>query len=508
MNKRMIIIFLCSLSNILGNNKEIIHYNLQDSRYLINSIFDNSKSSGIELQIDKFGLKFIAVNDKLSKNNKHVVLSLSRNYTDPRAIASLYMGGNITIGDSTNPIIIAPNNTITWPSQLEINILGINSEGKLITTNGMNTNNQLGEPGYNQIICNPNTAITISSKAPANGDIIFHINPDTNGNFKFFGKNINLIDGITLLGINSNNNMTTTEIALAYIGNLQGNYISVDNRIQNQNKINEQNQNIEISAANQGNIVIQSAQIDTPKTGDYAFLGINSNNQLITMNNNETNSAPIYCNDLLASGIISLGSFIPGNISSEQLNQNIGANISINNSDIDGIIFNGSVYMNNSGFILPGLNQTTPLIIDNTGKIGILLSSEKYKTNITEINISPETFNMLRPCQYNYNNKTNNELQNEAPSKQNLEFGLIAEELYAIPELRSLVIFDREQKPLSTKYNSLHAITINQIQHDRKINKINYEKNRTDIQELYSQIKNLENIIQKLEKAIKELKKN
>jgi len=503
MNKRMIMIFLFYLSNILCNKKKIIQCNLQDSRYLINSIFDKNKSSGIELNIDKFGLKFIAVNDKLSKNKKHVILSLSRDYNNPQKTGSLYMGGNITIGDNTNPVIIAANNTINWPSQLEVNILGINSKGELITTNGINSGNQLGGNGYNEIICNPNTPISINSKAPANGDIVFSISSQTNGNFKFFNKNINLINGMALLGIDANNNMSTTEIAIAYIGNPQGNYISVDNRIQNQNKINESYQNIEITATNHGHIIIQGNKINTPATDSYTFLGMNANNEVITMNNEEVKAAPIYCNNLLASGIINLGSFVPGNVFSEEFQNSSGGNISINNGNNEGITFNGSIYINNSGFNLPGVNQTTPLIIDNAGKIGILLSSAKYKTNITEINFSPDVFNMLRPRQYNYKNKKNNESQNEDNSGQNLEFGLIAEELYVMPELHSLVIFDSEQKPLSIKYNSLHAITINQIQHDRKINKINHETNRNDIEYLYTEIQNLKNIIQQLDKKIK-----
>ncbi len=392
----MIIIFVASLTNILAKEEQIIKYNLEDSRYLINNIFGNSKLSGIEVNIDKFGLKFIAINEKSSKNNKHVILSLSRDFTQLNPTASIYIGGSITLGDSTNPIIISPNSTISWPlSNLDINILGIKSDGTLVTTNGIIHETEVGSEGYNQIICSPNTPILINSKAPSSGDIIINVDPNTNGNIKLFAKNINLTPGMTVLAVDPNNNIITTENSLLYIGNPQHNYISVNNALNTFNSI--------------------------------------TNNKTIP----DTN-----------------------------------------------ITLNGIVYMKNNGFLLPGLNQTTPLIIDSTGKIGILLSSSQYKTNIKSLEITTEAFNQLHPVSYVYKKDP------QSQSEKN-EFGFIAEEVHAIEELRSLVILDEKGNPLSINYHCFPAIIIGQIKQDREINK-------KKIAQLCERVEALEKIIKNI----------
>jgi hypothetical protein len=487
MNKRMIIIIFYSLTNIIAKEEQIIKHSLQDYRYLINTIFGNSMLSGIEVNIDKYGVKFTAVNNKLSKNNKHTVLSLSRDTSETNAVGSIYIGGNITLGDSTHPIIITANNTISWPSGSATNLLGIDSNGQLITTTGGETNrNQLGQDGYNQINCFPNSPITITSSAPTSGDIIFTIDTKTNGNIKFFGKNLNLVNGLALLAIDSNNNIITTENSIAYIGNTQGNYISVDNSLGFNKKINtirQPSQNINISTGNNGNICINSYNINTPSVGNYSLLGINSSNQIVTINNVDSFS----CTNLSASGTISLGTFTPGSNSQSSV-----PNIIINSNISDGINFNGNVYINNSSFPLPGANQTTPLIIDNNGKIGILLSSIKYKKNIKPLHISAEAFDKLEASYYNY--KTENNLKQE--DTESIEFGFIAEQVYKIPELQDLVILDKNKQPLSINYYGMIPVMTEQIQKNRMINKINEE----NIQKLSSRIEVLEEIIKNLQK--------
>ncbi len=408
MNKQLIIIFFCYLTNIITKESINQHeYELDD----IKAFMLKHSLSGIKLVIDKYGIKFTSSSlSKSTKNSNHTIISLSKaqsKFDSP----SLYLGGNIILGDTSNPIIISPNKNIEhqiiWPDSLAVKILAINSQGQLIARDSENsTITQLGETGNNQIICNPNTPITITSHSPSNGDIILTTGPQTNGN-----------------------------------------------------------------------IYITSKNIKTPSNGELCMLGINDQNQIITFSKDNPITATFH--DLSAIGTISLGTYKPGISASISINNNLLQNYIQNN----GIVFNGDVYFNNSGFSLPTQNQTTTLIVDSKGKIGILLSSSKFKENINNLNISKTSFEKLQPRTYNYKNNIK-----EYFDKENKEIGLIAEEIDTIPELRPLVIYDKDNNPLSVNYNALSVLNTHQIL-----------KNQEKIEELI-------NIISKLQEEIKKIK--
>jgi hypothetical protein len=108
----------------------------------------------------------------------------------------------------------------------------------------------------------------------------------------------------------------------------------------------------------------------------------------------------------------------------------------------------------------------TDLYIDNTGKIGYLSSSKRYKDNIKDMNNISWLYR-LRPVTYSY--KTDN---------SRTEYGLIAEEVEE--ENKELVSYNSEGTVETVNYNKLIAPMLKAIQDQQKM----IEELRKEIEEL------------------------
>ncbi len=476
---------------------------------------------------------------------------------------SVTFGNKVYLGDGTNPITITANGNISyqivWPTSGNVNILGINSNGELITTPVY----QLGESGNNEITCYPEQDITI--KTTNNGNIKFNANGS--GNLNFIANNINTITlgSSYVLALDINNNLITTDKAeIYYIGEPEaGNYIALDNTGSTGITMNTTALGgpITLNAGTSSNIVLFSNNITTPSSNTF-LLGINSSNEVITLND----SFPIFCGDLTATGSISLGNYsqinntgnsikVPqsGNILLESgtgnnielnaagtnstikllgtgitapasgnpyvaltldNNNNIvtsnenyiyifgnvtGSNksfVKIDNELNTGITCNGVLFLKNGGYTLPANNNTASLTISSTGEVGILVSSKRYKENIHNLAIKRESFNKLQPCTYNYINSNKEEI------------GLIAEEVWEIKNgLENIVTIGEDGLPLTVNYNALAVVVADQLIQDREINTKNIEKIIEYMTELRDHIQRVEKKNSQLESQIKELKK-
>jgi hypothetical protein len=126
-----------------------------------------------------------------------------------------------------------------------------------------------------------------------------------------------------------------------------------------------------------------------------------------------------------------------------------------------------------------GLSQTNATwgsIIPNTP------SSERYKENIKKLIISKENFKKLEPVIFNYKKEFNNE--------QNTEFGLIAEKVYEIEDLKKSILLDENGKPESINYRMIFIALLQQYLETCK--EVDEQKDKLNQQE----------------KEINELKKN
>lgn len=477
--------------------------------------------------------------------------------------SSVTFGNKVYLGDGTNPITIIANENssyqIAWPTSGNVNVLGINSNGELITTPVY----QLGISANNEITCYPRQDIEI--KTTNNENIKFNANGS--GNINFVAENLNTITAGSsyALALDINNNLITTDKAeIYYIGEPEaGNYIAIDNTGSTGITMNTSALGgpITLNAGTSSNIILFSNNISTPSTNTF-LLGINSSNEVITLNE----LFPIFCGDLTATGNISLGNYSQinntGNLIAVPQSGNIlleagtGNNIELNaagtNSTIKllgtgittptsgnpyvaltidnnnnivtsnenfiyifgnitgsnksfvridnelntGITLNGIVLLKNGGYTLPASNNTAALTISSTGEIGILVSSKRYKENIHNLVIARESFNKLQPCTYNYINNNKEEI------------GLIAEEVWEIKNgLENIVTIGEDGLPLTVNYNALAVVVADQLIKDREINTKNIEKILEYITELRNHIQKVEKKNSQLENQIKELKK-
>jgi hypothetical protein len=115
---------------------------------------------------------------------------------------------------------------------------------------------------------------------------------------------------------------------------------------------------------------------------------------------------------------------------------------------------NGRIYANSLG---TGSGNS---IVQDAGFLRVQTSSLRYKENVSEINKSGylSIINLLKPVTYNYIGDTG---YNGGPRTLS---GLIAEDLHAIPNLRTVVNYNEENQPDGIAYDRLTASLVLAIQ--------------------------------------------
>jgi hypothetical protein len=93
-----------------------------------------------------------------------------------------------------------------------------------------------------------------------------------------------------------------------------------------------------------------------------------------------------------------------------------------------------------------------PVLIDSTGQLGTVSSSERYKENIEDIGPLSDAITLLRPVIFNY----------KSDRSKTTQYGLIAEEVDEV--LPELVIYDKEGLPDTVKYHDLPVLLLNELQ--------------------------------------------
>ncbi len=91
------------------------------------------------------------------------------------------------------------------------------------------------------------------------------------------------------------------------------------------------------------------------------------------------------------------------------------------------------------------------VLCDGTGKLGTIVSSERYKDDIQDMVSSISVLN-LRPVEFTY----------KQDASKTTQFGLIAEEVHE--EFPYLCLYDKEGRPDSVKYHELPVFLLKEIQ--------------------------------------------
>ena len=124
----------------------------------------------------------------------------------------------------------------------------------------------------------------------------------------------------------------------------------------------------------------------------------------------------------------------------------------------------GVVRIGNPSFaqqtVIAGINNSTvtgaQVYVTAGGRLGVLASSERYKTDIQSLSTDSEKLQQLRPVSFHLKSEPNGALQ----------YGLIAEEVNKVyPEL---VIRDEQGEIQGVRYDELAPMLLNELQQQRR----------------------------------------
>ena len=100
---------------------------------------------------------------------------------------------------------------------------------------------------------------------------------------------------------------------------------------------------------------------------------------------------------------------------------------------------------------------TAPVIVSDSGQLGIMASSERFKKDISTMETASEVILSLRPVTFHYKTDT----------KGTPQFGLIAEEVAKVNP--ALVLPDKEGKPYTVRYDAVNAMLLNEFLKEHKV---------------------------------------
>jgi uncharacterized coiled-coil protein SlyX len=158
-----------------------------------------------------------------------------------------------------------------------------------------------------------------------------------------------------------------------------------------------------------------------------------------------------------------LGVFAGSNVTTANNVVCIGANVV--GANVSNTTWIGNVYG-----VATQSGTTAPVIVSDSGQLGTVASSERFKNDIATMDRASETILSLRPVTFHYKTDT----------KGTPQFGLIAEEVAKVNP--ALVLPDRAGKPYTVRYDAVNAMLLNEFLKEHK----KVEEQQTTIAELKS----------------------
>jgi hypothetical protein len=115
-----------------------------------------------------------------------------------------------------------------------------------------------------------------------------------------------------------------------------------------------------------------------------------------------------------------------------------------------------STWIQNVYGVTPQSGNTAPVVVSNTGQLGTVASSERFKKDIANMDSSSEVILSLRPVKFHY----------KTDAKDTPQFGLIAEEVAKVNP--ALVLPDKDGKPFTVRYDAVNAMLLNEFLKEHK----------------------------------------
>jgi hypothetical protein len=102
----------------------------------------------------------------------------------------------------------------------------------------------------------------------------------------------------------------------------------------------------------------------------------------------------------------------------------------------------------------------TGVVVDGNGHLGVLVSSARFKDDITPMDKASEAILSLRPVTFRY--------KHELDPKGTIQFGLVAQEVEKVNP--DLVSRDADGEPLTVRYDAVNAMLLNEfLKEHRKV---------------------------------------
>ena len=120
-------------------------------------------------------------------------------------------------------------------------------------------------------------------------------------------------------------------------------------------------------------------------------------------------------------------------------------------SSVAGADVNNTIWIGNIYGVTTQSGTTAPVIVSDSGQLGTVASSQRFKKDIATMNKASEAVLSLRPVTFHY----------KTDAKGTPQFGLIAEEVAKVNP--ALVLPDKEGKPYTVRYDAVNAMLLNEF---------------------------------------------
>jgi hypothetical protein len=131
-------------------------------------------------------------------------------------------------------------------------------------------------------------------------------------------------------------------------------------------------------------------------------------------------------------------------------------NVTIIGANVDGADVSNTTWIGNVYGVTTQSGTTAPVIVSDSGQLGIMASSERFKKDISTMKTASDAILSLRPVTFHYKMDT----------KGMPQFGLIAEEVAKVNP--ALVLPDKEGKPYTVRYDVVNAMLLNEFLKEHK----------------------------------------
>jgi hypothetical protein len=157
----------------------------------------------------------------------------------------------------------------------------------------------------------------------------------------------------------------------------------------------------------------------------------------------------------------------------------IGANVA--GDDVTNSTWLGNIYG-----VTTQSGTTAPVVVSDSGQLGTVASSERFKKDIATMDKASETILSLRPVIFRYKTDT----------KGTPQFGLIAEEVAKVNP--ALVLPDKEGKPYTVRYDAVNAMLLNEFLKEHQI----VQQQQEEIDALKAELREQRGLIQKISEKV------